>query len=460
MSIVETLAVPSQTPDPTPSGADAGGPKARAAVRAGVVGNYVDQFNIFLPVVALAPALATVAGPHAAVTAGALVIVATLLGRPVGSMVFGQIADRIGRTRTTKIAIAGTAACSLAIAAVPAHSVIGAWAITVIIALRFIGGAFLAGEYTSAIPLAMEWSRPRRRGLFSGLIMSMAPLAQASIAFATVGLIAALGMADYAAWGWRIVFVIGGTASLALLAYYSANVVDAPDTVAARSTRPARKFSLARELRTVLGGPHAGAFWQMFGLMTGLWLMTNMVVINLTGRLAKDLGLTGDRVATVMGVAALCQAVVMACTGHLSSLLGRRRFFVMWGLMAAAAGPALWYATMTTGALAPALGVGLLQILTVCGYGPVGAYLCERFPAGVRSTGYGTAYSLSIIAPALWPFWMPHLEGVLGHDGAVLVVLAVGGLLVAGWGSLGPRLAPADLDRPVEVVAHRPSADD
>lgn len=96
-------------------------PTGRAAVRAGVVGNYVDQLSIFLPVVALAPALSTLAGPHAGMTAGALVIVATLLGRPLGSMVFGRLSDRVGRTRTTKVAIAGTAACTLGIAAVPTH---------------------------------------------------------------------------------------------------------------------------------------------------------------------------------------------------------------------------------------------------------------------------------------------------------------------------------------------------
>ena len=132
-------------------------PTGRAAVRAGIVGNYVDQINIFLPVVALAPALVTLAGPHAGVTAGAVVIVATLLGRPIGAMLFGRIADRVGRTRTTQLAIGGTAACSLAIAAVPTHESIGVAAITAVVVLRLVGGALLAGEYTSAIPLAMEW---------------------------------------------------------------------------------------------------------------------------------------------------------------------------------------------------------------------------------------------------------------------------------------------------------------
>lgn len=429
-------------------------PAGRAAVRAGVVGNYVDQVNIFLPVVALAPALVTLAGPHAGVTSGALVVVATLLGRPVGAMVFGRIADRVGRTRTTQVAIAGTAACSLLIAAVPTHASVGVLAIGAVVLLRFVGGVFLAGEYTSAIPLAMEWSPPRRRGLVSGLIMSMAPWAQSTIAFATAALLALLGPATYAEWGWRLSFVAGGLASLALLAYYSARVADAPHVVRQREQADTRAPA-ALGLRAVLGGAYAGAFWQMFGLMSGLWLMTNMVVIAATGRLAADHGLDGGEVATVMGVASVAQALVMSTTGHWSTVLGRRRYFVGWGLAAAVLAPLLWLATMTAAVLPFVVGVALLQVVTVCGYGPVGAYLCERFPAHVRSTGYGTAYSLSIVVPALWPWWLPRLEPLLGHDGAVVAVLVVGGLLVAGCGALGPRLARGEIDDDVEAVAVR-----
>ena len=429
-------------------------PAGRAAVRAGVVGNYVDQVNIFLPVVALAPALVTLAGPHAGVTSGALVVVATLLGRPVGAMVFGRIADRVGRTRTTQVAIAGTAACSLLIAAVPTHASVGVLAIGAVVLLRFVGGVFLAGEYTSAIPLAMEWSPPRRRGLVSGLIMSMAPWAQSTIAFATAALLALLGPATYAEWGWRLSFVAGGLASLALLAYYSARVADAPHVVRQREQADTRAPA-SLGLRAVLGGAYAGAFWQMFGLMSGLWLMTNMVVIAATGRLAADHGLDGGEVATVMGVASVAQALVMSTTGHWSTVLGRRRYFVGWGLAAAVLAPLLWLATMTAAVLPFVVGVALLQVVTVCGYGPVGAYLCERFPAHVRSTGYGTAYSLSIVVPALWPWWLPRLEPLLGHDGAVVAVLVVGGLLVAGCGALGPRLARGEIDDDVEAVAVR-----
>ena len=62
----------------------------RAAVTGGVWGNYVDQLNIFLPVTALAPALPTIAGRDAVASTVAFVVMATLIGRPLGAMIFGR----------------------------------------------------------------------------------------------------------------------------------------------------------------------------------------------------------------------------------------------------------------------------------------------------------------------------------------------------------------------------------
>src|SRR5699024_3847067 len=100
-------------------------PAGRAALRAGVVGNFIDNVHVFLPVTALAPAMLVLAGPAATASTAALIIVAMLFGRPVGGIVFGRISDRLGRTRTTRVAIAGTAACALAIAATPTHELLG-----------------------------------------------------------------------------------------------------------------------------------------------------------------------------------------------------------------------------------------------------------------------------------------------------------------------------------------------
>ena len=427
-------------------------PRARrAALRGGIAGNFVDQLHIFLPVTTLGPALPVLAGPSAMASSVAYIVMATLIGRPVGAMIFGPIADTVGRVRTTRIAIAGTAISTGAIALLPTHQVLGVWTMVLVIALRFLGGVFLAGEYTSAIPLAMEWSRPRQRGLVSGLIMSMSPWAQASVAFVTVGLLLGLGRGEYAAWGWRIPFAVGALASVLMLVYYTGRVVDPNNFTPAifRADRPG--------LRDVLSGRWARSFWQVFSLMSGLWLMTNMAVIVLAQRLSSDAHLGPTGVALVMGAGAVVEALVMVASGHLSTVLGRRRLLVLWASVALVASPPLWLwvTSASSGLLDTGLGVAALQAVTVCAYGPMGAYLTERFPTPVRATAYGTAYSLSIVIPALDPYYLPGLQRVAGHQGAPIGLLVLGAVLVLVASALGPRLAPTDLNDDVDTVAAR-----
>lgn len=140
-------------------------PAGRAALRAGVVGNRIDNVHVFLPLTALAPVIARLAGPAAATGTGAVIVIAMLLGRPVGGLVLGPVSGRLGRTRTTRPAIGGTASCALLIGCMPTHRVLGAGAIVLVLVLRFLGGVFVAGEYSAAIPLPTEWSAPGRRGL-------------------------------------------------------------------------------------------------------------------------------------------------------------------------------------------------------------------------------------------------------------------------------------------------------
>ena len=69
-------------------------PAGRAALRAGGVGNWVDNIHVFAPLMALAPALPELAGPGQDLAAGSLIVVAMLLGRPIGGMLLGRVADR------------------------------------------------------------------------------------------------------------------------------------------------------------------------------------------------------------------------------------------------------------------------------------------------------------------------------------------------------------------------------
>ena len=416
-----------------PNGRDAPPPAAvRRAVRGGILGNYVDQFDIFLPVIALTPAASVVFGPGHLVSNAGLVFVATLLGRPLGAAIFGPISDRFGRTRTTRIALAGVAATTFLIACVPGYSVLGTGTLFVIVGLRFLGGVFLGGEYTSAVPLAMEWSLPRRRGLTSGFIMWMSPWANATIAGIVFVLLSTFSPAMYGAWGWRVPFLFGSTLAVAMLVYYRYAVVDSPAWKhAAKKPNP---------LKEIFVGPHRRALAQVFVLMSGLWLLTDMAIPTLTGELKVASHLTSQSISFTMLCATVVSAGAMLAAGHASTVIGRRSFFIGFGVIAAVLAPLTFLAIFrSNGTAVVVVLVAALQVVTVSGYGPVGAYLAERFPASVRSSGYGVGYSLSLVLPALYPYYLPVLQAALGQQTAIAVLLGLGGVLVCIGGITGPE---------------------
>jgi len=404
----------------------------RRAVRGGIFGNYVDQFDIFLPVIALAPATAGLFGSENLLGNAGLIFVATLLGRPLGAAIFGPIADRIGRTATTKVALIGIAVTTLLIALVPGYTVLGTGTLAIVLALRFLGGIFLGGEYTSAVPLAMEWAQPRRRGLVSGLIMWMSPWANATIAGMVLVLNGMLGADAYSAWGWRIPFLIGALMAFGMLVYYRSRVSDSP--VWNRSVKH------AHPLRDILVGEHRRALWQVFVLMSGLWLFTNMAIPVLARALETDANLNTPTISFTMMCGTAASAFAMVACGHLSSYVGRRKFFIGFGLVSAILAPITFLAIFSAENLTSlVLLVIALQIVTVSAYGPIGAYLVERFPAAVRSSGYGVSYSLSIVIPALYPYYLPLLQNLLGHQEAIAALLVLAGLLVLVGGATGPE---------------------
>src|SRR5580693_1591460 len=171
-------------------------PQARRAVWGAFVGFFVDNYDIFLPIIALAPAIGYFIPksipPATAAVASAMIFATTLIGRPLGAFIFGHFADTIGRKRTTIISVTGFAIVTLMIAVLPGYEQWGSAVIFIFIGLRLIDGIFLGGEYTSASPLAMEYCPKPKRGFYGAVIQSAASLGTAAISLITLAVLLVL----------------------------------------------------------------------------------------------------------------------------------------------------------------------------------------------------------------------------------------------------------------------------
>ncbi len=135
-------------------------PKAKKAAHGAFSGFFIDMYDIYLPVVALGPAMVYFLSPHMpasqAAIVSSLIFVSTLLGRPLGALIGGRYADRIGRKKVNIVAVSGYGVMSFAMAAMPGYATWGIAAVVLFIILRLVDGVFVGASYSSASPLAME----------------------------------------------------------------------------------------------------------------------------------------------------------------------------------------------------------------------------------------------------------------------------------------------------------------
>ena len=413
--------------------------RARNALKGAFLGFYVDLFDIYLPIVVLAPAIAYFVSPQLSASATAIVsasiFAATLVGRPMGAAIFGHFADTIGRRRTAIISVTGFGVATLLIALLPGYEQWGIMAVALLIALRFIDGIFLGGEYTSANPLAMENAPREKRGLYSGIIDSAFPLAYASISLITLLLLFLMPSegvdSPYVQWGWRIPFVIGAVLAFAFVVYYSRTVSES------ELWRHADKPDAP--LKTLFRGENLKSFLQVFLLMNGLWLSLQTVAAVLPGVLAAT-GLSSTQVTVTLVIAYLVLTPVIIAAGALSQVTGRRPFLMALGAIMAIVATALYY-MIISGAVSGFLWVVVLTSvvvsIVVCPFALTPAYVSERFHVGVRASGYGLAYSLAVVLPSFYAFYQAGLSAFMPFKYTVLALLVIGALLItlgAAWG--------------------------
>jgi len=111
-------------------------------------------------------------------TIDTVIFTITLIGRPIGGPIFGNLADRIGRKRVAMITGTAFTIITGLIACLPGYKEWGYVSLVLLIALRLLNGVFLGGGYAGPIPLAIERAPKRMRGLVGGISVLGAPLAE------------------------------------------------------------------------------------------------------------------------------------------------------------------------------------------------------------------------------------------------------------------------------------------
>jgi len=388
---------------------------------AGAIGSVLEWYD-FAVFGFLAPIMSPLFFPDTDPIVGLIqtygVFAAGYLMRPLGGVLFGYVADRIGRTQALKWSIAVMAVPTVLIGLLPTYEQWGVVATGSLILLRLIQGVSVGGELIASITFLVESAPPKRRALygswaiFGGIGGILLGSAVVSI---TEALVAPEQMATV---GWRIPFLLGVVIFLAgrwLRASLSAESVVAQAT----DTLP-----VVRVLRQ-----HLGSVLHLFAAMliysTSFYILFVWMPTYQTRMLPNPV----DHAMDVNTITMLVLLLLVPVAGALGDRFGYRRIIVSGvALTGILAYPLfLW---IDTGTFVAALSAGLIFAITVSWVqGPMPAVLAETFPKDIRNTGIGVAYNLVLgLMGGTAPMVCTWLIASTGNDAApayYLMVLAV-----------------------------------
>jgi MFS family permease len=334
-------------------------------------------------------------------TAGLLGTV-TLVMSGFGGLIFGYVADRLGRTK----ALIGTIVVfSLAsLGAATSQSVVQ------LLMWRAILGIGMGGEWASGAVLVSETWPPAHRNKAISIMQSGWALGY-MLAAALAALI--LGAPGLETEGWRWLFVVGVAPALFTL-WIRRNV---SEPAAWTERRRAASGGDENPFKVIFGPRLVGRTIRVILLGSAVQFAYWGIFFWLPAFLARPIAQGGAGMGIVGSFGWIIPVQIGAYFGYLTfgfiaDLLGRRRTFILFMLAAAVLVPI--YGQM---ARSPLVLLILGPVLGYFGHGyfsMFGSFVAELFPAAVRGTGQGTSYNVGRIAGAAAPYTIGALATLPG----------------------------------------------
>jgi metabolite-proton symporter len=397
----------------------------RRALVASLIGSSIEWYDFFLygTVTALVFAKRFFPGsdPKVALLQAYATFAIPFFVRPLGGIVFSHLGDRVGRKVSLVLTLALMGSATVLIGCVPDYHAIGLAAPALLIALRFVQGLGLGGEWGGALLLAVEHAQPNRRGLY-GSVPQMGVTVGLLLGTLAVTLVSLLPEEEFLAWGWRLPFL----ASIVLVfvgLWIRKGIAETP------------AFRQAREKGTIAKLPLADTFryhWREVLLAVGLKVVeTGPFYIFSTFIISyavNQAGFTKVQALNAVTIGTLVTTGLIPIAGLLADRIGRKPLYI-GGTLAIMAFAFPYFALVGSQTVA-----GLVAA-TVIGLGvfwaPVTAVLgtlySELFSTNVRYTGVTVGYQMgAALAGGTAPFVATWMLAAFDNSSTPIALYIVG----------------------------------
>jgi SHS family lactate transporter-like MFS transporter len=401
----------------------------RNSLIAALLGWTMDAFDYFIVVLVYADIAKTFHHSKAEV---AFVTTATLIMRPVGALLFGLWADRVGRRLPLMVDVMFYSVVGFLCAFAPNF--------TVLVILRLLYGIGMGGEWGLGAALAMEKVPVERRGFFSGLL-------QEGYAFGyLLASVASLVVIDWLGLSWRWLF--GLSIVPALISLVIRYRVEESEVWEAAQDR--MKLTSTRIRDVLRSGAIIRRFIYLALLMTAFnWMShgTQDVYPTFLGAHANHgASLASTTVKWIVVVYNLGAIIGGLVFGTLSQRFSRRYTVVFCAVLALPIVPLFAY---SRSAAMLCLGSFLMQLFVQGAWGVIPAHLTEMSPDAIRGLYPGVTYQLGNLLAA---FNLPIQERLAESHGypfalaatIVPVLITVAVLTLIGKDATGIRFGTTE----------------
>ena len=330
------------------------------------------------------------------------------LARPLGGIIFGHFGDRIGRKRTLVVALMMMGIATTLIGFLPTYASIGIAAPLLLVALRFIQGLAIGGQWGGAMLLVTESAPSDQRGWYGAYAQAGAPIGVILANLAFIGVSSSMSDEAFMDWGWRLPFI----ASIVLIGISMYIQLKIEDTEAFRSLsdaqstddKPATAVERSPVVEAIRKYPKrimlaAGAF---LSVQVTFYILIAFVIAY--GMNSPSVQLSRDTMLTAVLIAAAIMVPTQFYFSGLSDRIGRKNVY-RWGAILTGIWGFILFPLIDTGdpiLIGFAITMGLLFLGMQ--YGPQAAYFTELFSTEVRYSGASLGYQIgAILGGALAP---------------------------------------------------------
>lgn len=368
-------------------------PRTIKNVVAGSIGNMLEWYD-FAIYGLLAPVIANLFFPSedkfASLLSTFAVFAVGYLMRPVGSLIFGYLGDRLGRKKALQLSIIMMGVPTTLLGLLPTEAQVGAAAPVLLIIVRLIQGLSVGGELTGSVSFIIEHA-PQNRRAFFGSFPSSTVLLGKLVGSAFCALITfMLTKEELYSWGWRIPFISGFIITVVGL-YLRKGLEESPVFTELKEKSGLSESPLIeavknnlKEILIVLGANIANT---VNVYLTFVFIITYIADRNI---LKLSEGLT----INTINLSILVFTVPLA--GILSDRLGRKPVLIGGSLIL------IFFSIPLYGAMQSGIPLYFFLAQLVFGIsvatmsGPANALMTEVLPTKVRMSAYSIGYNASV----------------------------------------------------------------